>query len=54
MRVDSVGIVRVFVPRDFDSTITATPLSKFISPETKRLNVTLEYSRGKTECINIF
>ncbi len=54
MRVGSVGIVLVFMPCEFDSTITATPLSKCISPETERLNVILEYSRGKTEFINIF
>jgi len=30
MRVGTVGIVCVFVLRDFDSTITATPLSKFM------------------------
>lgn len=51
MRVGSVGIVLVFMPCEFDSTITATPLSKCISPENKRLNVILEYSRGKTEFI---
>lgn len=54
MRVGSVGIVLVFMPCEFDSTITATPLSKCISPETERLNIILEYSRGKTEFINIF
>ncbi len=54
MRLGSVGIVLVFTPCEFDSTITATPLSKCISPKNERLNVILEYSRGKTEFINIF
>lgn len=53
VRVGSVGIVLVFKPCEFDSTITATPLLKCIPPETERLNVILEYSRGKTEFINI-
>ncbi len=54
MRLGSVGVVLVFTPCEFDSTITATPLSKCISPKNERLNVILEYSRGKTEFINIF
>lgn len=53
-RVDSVGIVLVFKPCEFDSTIKTTPLSKCISLETERLNVTLECLRGKTEFINKF
>lgn len=53
-RVDSVGIVHVFKPCEFDSTIIATPLSKCILPKTERLNVSLECLRGKTEFINIF